>query len=259
MLEQSGVLLVRAVRPNNIDDFRRVLAEYDAGPRKVAAFFHEIVMMNYGARLLTPEFLREVYRLCAERDVATVSDEIQSCLWHHDLFMFREWGLAPDIVAVGKGFPGGEYPASRVLFRRRFDVLPQFGALVTNGQEELASLAYLVTMAWARANSEVTRALGDRFEERLREIGDRHRALVASVDGKRHLLGIAFNDLDQARRFTGILNAGGVDISVQSYKADCPPSALLKPPLTMGAEALDFLAGRIDDALSAVDAASRRP
>ena len=55
--------------------------------------------------------------------------------------------------AVGKGFPGGEYPASRILFNDRMDDhLPQFGALVTNGQEELASLAYLITMRWAAAS-----------------------------------------------------------------------------------------------------------
>jgi len=35
--------------------------------------------------------------------------------------------------------------------------MPQFGTLVTNGQAELASLAYLVTMQWATANADVAR------------------------------------------------------------------------------------------------------
>ena len=73
-------------------------------------------------------------------------------------------------MAVGKGFPGGEYPASRLIFSAVLDCMPQFGALVTNGQEELASLAYLITMRWAKANAQVTRAVGDYQVEAAEDI-----------------------------------------------------------------------------------------
>ena len=73
---------------------------------------------------------------------------------------------SPDFVSVGKGFPGGEYPASRqILSTARMDTLDQFGALVTNGQEELASLAYLVTMEFVRANGAYIAALGRLLRE----------------------------------------------------------------------------------------------
>src|SRR5213594_995907 len=117
-------------------------------------------MMNYGGRLLSPEFLRRAYELCRSHDVPVVADEIQSCLWAPGLFLHREYGLRPSFVAIGKGFPGGEYAASRLLFSAAFDSLPLFGALVTNGQQELASLAYLVTMSWAAANQDVTCQIG---------------------------------------------------------------------------------------------------
>ena len=67
------------------------------------------------------------------------------------------YGLNPDFVAIGKGFPGGQYPASRILLSAEMDNLNQFGALVTNGQEELASLAYLITMEYAQENAEELR------------------------------------------------------------------------------------------------------
>lgn len=161
-LEGCGVWKVVPIRPNSREDLERAFAEYDRGACKIAGFFHEIVMMNYGGRLLTSDFLRHAHALCREHDVPTVVDEIQSCMWAPQLYLFREYGLKPSCVAVGKGFPGGEYPASRLLFSAALDVMPQFGALVTNGQEELASLAYLVTMEWAQANAEVTAALGQR-------------------------------------------------------------------------------------------------
>ena len=164
-------------------DLEAAFARWDGGDTKIAGFFHEIIMMNYGGRRLTPEFLRRAYELCRQHGVPTVCDEIQSCLWHHDLFMFREWGLTPSFVAIGKGFPGGEYPASRLLFSAAMDNLPQFGALVTNGQEELAAIAYLVTMRWAQANADVTRGIGDYYEQRLRDFAAAHSDIISAVDG----------------------------------------------------------------------------
>ena len=256
-LEKGKTLVVRPVRPNNKSDLRRVFREYDKGPYKIAAFFHEIVMMNYGAVLLTKDFLQLAYDLCRKSGAATVDDEIQSCMWHHDLLMFREWRLKPDFVALGKGFPGGEYPASKVIFNTDFDNLPQFGALVTNGQEEIASLAYLVTMAWARANSKVTRRLGDLFERKVRRIAGDHKSTVAGVHGKRHMVGIVFKDVEPARSFSAYLNERGVDVSVQTYKTAVPPVALLKLPLTMGLAAIEALVEKVDLALTASEGNSK--
>jgi acetylornithine/succinyldiaminopimelate/putrescine aminotransferase len=241
-------MLVRPVPYNDLARLEQVFAQYDRPPYKVAGFFHEIVLMNYGARLLTEEFLHRAYELCEAHDVPTVADEIQSGVWSPEMFMFRELGLRPKAVCVGKGFPGGEYPASRVLFTPDMDTLPQFGALVTNGQEELASLAYLITMAWAKANAQVTRAVGDYFEQRMRELADAHRQL-AGFEGRRHLGALHFADMAQAKAFTAKLNHAGLDISVQAYKAAVPPAAMLKLPLICGYEVVDAIVKKMQQAL----------
>ncbi len=248
-MEKSRAFLVRAVRPNSLDDLRRVFARYDRPPFKIAGFFHEIVMMNYGGRLLTRPFLRQAYALCRRHDAPAVADEIQSCMWHHDFFMFREFGLAPAMVALGKGFPGGEYPASRILFNAHYDSLSQFGALVTNGQEELASLAYLITMRWAAANAGATRAVGDYYFGKLEALAGRWPDRIERIEGLRHLAGICFKSLEPAQAFVRRLNAAGLDISVQAYKADCPPVALTKLPLIASYDVVDWLIGQFEAAL----------
>ncbi len=53
-----------------------------------------------------------------------------------------------------------------MLTTPELDNLNQFGALVTNGQEELARFAYLVTIALAEANRDGTRKLGETGEHR---------------------------------------------------------------------------------------------
>jgi acetylornithine/succinyldiaminopimelate/putrescine aminotransferase len=211
-------------------------------------------MMNYGGRLLSREFLERAHALCLSHDAPVLVDEIQSCLWSPDLFLFREYGLRPSLVAVGKGFPGGEYPASRILLGAGMDLLPQFGALVTNGQEELASLAYLITMRWARANAEVTRRIGAAYEEGLRELAGRHRGVLAGIQGRRHLAGICFEDLGLAKAFAARLVEQGIDASAQTYKASCPPVILTKLPLIAGLEVVEFILERMEETVRRLEA-----
>ena len=258
--QKHDALRIRAVRPNRFEDVEQAFAEDDSGRYKIAGFFHEIVMMNYGGRLLSKDFLQRTYELCRRHDVATVVDEIQSVLWHPYLYMFREYELRPDFVVLGKGCTGGEYAASRVLFGAAYDSLPQFGALVTNGQEEIASLVYLITMRWAQANADVTRAIGDYFQQRLRDFAGQHPDLITAVDGSRHLAGIGFAAVEPAKAFAAALNEMGIDISVQTYKTTCPPAALIKPPLIAGYEVIDLLLDKMQAAIEQVSpGAAKRP
>lgn len=256
-IEQAGLYRVCPIRPNNFDDLEAAFAKWEGNGHKIAGFFHEIVMMNYGGRLLSKEFLQRAYALCRAHDVPTVVDEIQSCMWHHDFFMFREWGLTPSCVGVGKGFPGGEYPASRLIFSAALDVMPQFGALVTNGQEELASIAYLVTMRWAKANAEITRAIGDYYEARLREFAAAHPDKISAVEGKRHLTTMYFKGLEAAKAFAHELNRRGLDISAQTYKADCPPAVLTKIPLISTPAVVDFIVTEMESAIQATGSSNQ--
>ena len=256
-LEQARFMLVRAIPPNDVARLEGAFATYDRDPYKVAGFIYEPVMMNYGARRLTEQFVLRAHALCDASDAPAVVDEIQTCMWGSELFFFREYGVSPAAVVLGKGFPGGEYPASRILFTGALDCLPQFGALVTNGQEEIASLAYLVTMRWAEANAEVTRAVGEYYEARLRETADRHRGCIHEIEGRRQLCGIAFHSLEVGKAFAASLNQAGLDISVQTYKTGCPPSALTKLPLIAGYEVVDFIIEKMEAALARLETGTR--
>ena len=246
---EEGLFTVCALRPNNVRDLEEAFATYENGLYKIAGFFHEIVLMNYGARLLEPAYLQRAYELCRDRDVPTVVDEIQSGLWAPDLFLFREYGLRPSAVVVGKGFPGGEYSASRIIFSSVLDTMPQFGALVTNGQEELGSLAYLVSMRWAVANAAQTRAVGDYYEARLSRLREQFPTKIISIEGNRHLCGIKFTDHASAAAFVRDLVSGGIDISMQVYKQAFPPVVLTKLPLIADHAVVDYLLERMTVAL----------
>jgi hypothetical protein len=60
---------------------------------------------------------------------------------------------------------------------------------------------------------------------------------------------LRFRDLDCARRFAQTLNERGLDISAQTYKADCPPVVLTKLPIIATEETIGFVVARMEDAL----------
>ena len=240
-LECNDIFRVQSVEINNVNDFLENVRKYDTGKFKIAGFFHEIILMNYGGIRLTKEYLSEVYDICHKRDIPVLVDEIQSCIWSPKFFMYREYELKPDFVAIGKGFPGGQYPASRILTTAEMDQLNLFGALVTNGQEELASLSYLITMGFAEANQKYTSEIGSYYEKEIRKLSYEFKEIIDNVEGSRHMTTIFFRTAEDAESFARNLNQQGIDISVQTYKADCPPAALTKIPLISSWKMVDFL------------------
>ena len=250
---ENDLYKVVSVKKNDPKDFEEKIEKYNLGKYKTAGFLHEIILMNYSGIRLTKEFLQGAYRLCHKTDTLTLCDEIQSCMWYDGMFLFKQYGLNPDFSIIGKGFPGGEYPASKILTTYDADILNQFGALVTNGQEELASLAYLITMEFAGANGEEITKMGKYIEKSLAEIAKEFPETIEKCDGLGHLAAIHFFSVETASEFTKLINAECVDISAQLYKADCPPGALIKPPLIADEAVIDVMLKKIRKCISELE------
>lgn len=250
LADTSGLYKVVPVMINDLADFEAKIKKYNTGNYKTAGFCHEIILMNYGGIRLTKEFLQGAYALCREYDTPTMCDEIQSCMWYKGAFLFRLYGLQPDFVTVGKGFPGGEYPASKIITTAPMDTLVQFGALVTNGQEELASLAYLITMTFMQANGEEIQRIGSRFEAGLHRIMEKHSDVILDVEGEAHLAALHFHTVDDAAAFADKMKGACIDASAQIYKANCLPAVLMKPPIIASEATVDYIVDTIDTLLS---------
>ena len=245
--KSSGLFKVRPVTINDYADFQKAVTDYDKGKYKVAGFLHELVLMNYGALELDKKYIQLAYDLCAKHDIPTAVDEIQTGIWSPKLFLFKEYGISPSFVSVGKGFPGGIYPASKLIFTPEMDNLDQFGALVTNGQEELASLSYLITMRYAESIEEKTEQLGAYLQAGLAKLARKHKGTIAAIDGRGLLAAIRFDTPEKAASFaSAITHDRCIDISAQTYKAHCPPAALLKLPLISTTATIDYLLKAID-------------
>lgn len=248
-LEQCGLYKVVSVRKNDIADFEQKIKLYNQGDYKTAGFLHEIILMNYGGIRLKENYLKAAYQLCQAYDTPTMVDEIQSCMWYKGMLLYKLYSLSPDFVILGKGFPGGEYPASKVITTYEMDGLNLFGALVTNGQEELASLAYLITMEFAQINEDEIERMGSYFEARLNTLVALYPSMIDKIEGWGHLVAIHFMTVDIAAKFAEIMNSRCIDVSAQTYKANCPPAVLMKLPLITSEKAMDYLIAKITEAI----------
>jgi 2,2-dialkylglycine decarboxylase (pyruvate) len=94
-----------------------------ASSGQVAAFVMEIVQGPNGHTLFPDEYYREIQRVCRERGVLLIVDEIQTGLarcgatWACDLF-----DLKPDILVAGKALGGG-FPIG--TFTTRKELIPE--------------------------------------------------------------------------------------------------------------------------------------
>lgn len=211
----GGVTSVE-VEPNDVAGLRAAFGEHEG---RVAAMFAEPVMMNREAILLDTDFLREGRRLCDAADACLVIDEIQTGFWCPEVFMFRQYGIVPDVVVAGKGMAAGFHPLSAILYNRKYDRLAQYDAISTNGNAPLASVAGLACLDLLEARRESVGELGRCYFDRLHELVGQGAGRVAAVHGKGLLAGLKFHRVDDALEFHRRAVERGLWVRVHAYHA----------------------------------------
>ena len=86
---------------------------------RTCAFLVEPVQCEAGVIIPPPGYLRDAARICKDRGVLLVLDEIQTGLGRTGaLFACDHEDVRPDVFVLGKALSGGFYPVSAVVSRR---------------------------------------------------------------------------------------------------------------------------------------------
>ena len=118
-------------------------------------------------------------------------------------------------MSIGKEFPGGQYPASRILTTTQYDTLNRSAHSSPTGRRSwLAGLPDHHGLC--RGKQQYVSALGDHYTSRLNELVAEFPGLLAKVEGRRHLGALVFHEA-KAVAFMKIMNQGGYDVSAQAY------------------------------------------
>lgn len=90
------------VEANNIEDLRAKLDD------TVCAVMFEYIQGEGGVMALQQEFVDEIFRLCAEKDVLTIADEVQTGVGRTGKFLAGDnFGKKADLTTLAKGLAGG--------------------------------------------------------------------------------------------------------------------------------------------------------
>ena len=90
---------------------------------RVCAIMLEVVQGESGVRMLDSSFLHQVQKICDDKDILLIIDEVQSGIARCGaLFAYERYGLHPDIVTCAKGLGGGLPIGAVLLFDKLADV-----------------------------------------------------------------------------------------------------------------------------------------
>ncbi len=189
--------------------------------KTTAAVLIESIQGEGGVNPATPEFLRGVERLCRERNVLFMLDEIQCGVGRTGkFFAFEHAGVKPDAIAMAKGLGGG-FPIGAIWMAPPHDDLFQPGSHGTTfGGGALAATAGLAVLEILEAEQLVAKVTerSVAWHAELRRLVELRPDLVKEVRGAGYMVGVILSidpvPVVAALREAGLLTApaGGVAV-----------------------------------------------
>jgi acetylornithine/LysW-gamma-L-lysine aminotransferase len=126
--------------------FNKIEALDGAITDETSAFIVELVQGEGGVRPATREFVAEAARLCRERGVLLVVDEVQTGFGRTGtMFAIEQFGIVPDMLCLAKSIAGG-IPMGAIAFSRALGELPKRSHSTTFGGNPLACAAAVATI-----------------------------------------------------------------------------------------------------------------
>jgi acetylornithine/N-succinyldiaminopimelate aminotransferase len=192
-------------------DFDDLDAAAAAVDDSTAGFLLEPIQGEGGIRPASPEFMRGLRRICDEKDLMLVLDEVQCGVARTGKFYAHEhYGIEPDILATAKGIGGG-FPLGACLATEKAAagmVVGTHGS--TYGGNPLAMAAgqaVLDVVANPEFLDHVTR-MGERLRGALEQMIPNHDHLLESVRGIGLMLGVRMKT--DSRAFVNHLREQGL-------------------------------------------------
>jgi acetylornithine/succinyldiaminopimelate/putrescine aminotransferase len=151
-------------------------------------------------------------------------------------------------VVVGKGMTAGFHPLSGVIYHHRHDVLAQYDAISTNGSAALPAYVALCSLGMLERDAGRIREVGQRIERSFQALADEFPEHLARPQGRGHLAGLKFRQVDAALSFHRRALEAGLWTRVHAYHQG-HSTVLTKLGLLADETVVDFMVGRCREIL----------
>lgn len=212
------------VEANNIDDLRAKLDD------TVCAIMFEYIQGEGGVMALDKKFVNELFKLCKEKDVLTIADEVQTGVGRTGKFLCGEhFKHKADITTLAKGLAGGVPIGVCLAGKKCADVLTPGTHGSTFGGNPICCAGGLAVLNKVNSKGfldEVTKK-GEYIREKLRDIPE-----VKSVSGIGLMIGIELKSMKAADIVKKGIEKGLLLLTAKE-------KVRLLPPLTISYEEID--------------------
>ncbi len=197
-----------SIRYNDINALQEALKD-----KNVAAFLVEPIQGEAGVYVPDDSYIREAYKLCKEKNVLFIADEVQtgvartgrllatcgncSC---SDKLCSGTPDVKPDILILGKALSGGVFPVSAVLANNEImDVIRPGNHGSTFGGNPLACAVAIAALEVVKEENLAENAfyMGKIFRREMGKLAEKTN-IVSLVRGKGLLNAIVINDTEDS-------------------------------------------------------------
>ena len=210
---------------------------------ETALIILEPIQGESGIHVAPDGFLQEVRKLCDEKGIVLIFDEIQSGLGRTGkMWASQHWETAPDIMCLAKGIAGG-VPMGATLVR------PDILASISKGEQSstfggnpLSCAAGTATIKALIEDQLVENAvkMGKIFREGLERLKEKHK-IIREVRGKGLMIGIEMKFDVKDILFDGIANNLLLLYSGKNILRLLPPLVISEADINKALETLDII------------------
>ena len=217
-----------------------------------AAIIFEPIQGEGGINIPPDEYLPAVRKICDDREILLILDEIQTGFGRTGkMFASEHWGVVPDIMTVAKSLGGGIYPISATIFKEEiqdFFIPHPFIHLSTFGGSDLGCIVGLAVIDYIQKHNLADHAekMGKRFRAGFDALLKEYPTLLLEVRQKGLMMGLQYTNESIGPRMTKKLADRGV---IAVYTGNDPSICRLMPPLVITPEEVDTVLNAISDSM----------
>ena len=206
---------------------------------RTCAVMIECIQGESGVNVLDKNFVQAVEKLCRERDIIFICDEVQTGNGRTGrLYAYQAYGVSPDIVTTAKGLGGGLPIGACMLFEKCAGVF---------GHGDHGSTFGGNPVVCAGAYSILSR-IDEKLLQSVREKGEYFREGVKKIDGVKEVTGMGLmigihTDKPAAEVANECMKRGLLVLTAHS-------NVRLLPPLTISKDDIDFALKILNEVIS---------
>ena len=203
----------------------------------------EPIQGESGIRVAPDGFLQEVRKLCDDKGILLIFDEIQSGLGRTGrMWASEHWNTAPDIMCIAKGIAGGVPMGATLVKPEILAVMGKGEHSSTFGGNPLSCAAGTATLQALTQDGLIENAekMGRRLREGLERLKEKHK-IIREIRGKGLMIGVELKFEVKDILLDGIKNGVLILYSGRNILRFLPPLVISEDDITKVLETLDIL------------------